>query len=163
MANIEGLTRLPHLLRLLANRTGTVLNMDEVSRISGFPSTTLKRYFILLQTVFLISLLPSWSSNKNKRLVKSPKLYLNDTGLTCHLLGIDEKALKQPKIWGALLESFVINEFNKIRSWTFPMLGMYHYWTKSGEEVDLILEMPDGRIVGVEIKATENIINDDFK
>src|SRR5574340_996593 len=85
LAHIEGLTDLPRLLSLLAARLGSLLNLAEISRSIAMPQTTLKRYMTLLQATFLVQPLPAWSGNLGKRLVKAPKLFLNDTGLAAYL------------------------------------------------------------------------------
>jgi len=89
LANIEHLTLLPRLLSLLATRSSCLLNYSELSRSLALPQSTLKRYMALLETTFLVQLLPPWSANLGKRLVKSPKIMLCDTGLMAYLLGMD--------------------------------------------------------------------------
>lgn len=164
LSQIEGLTRLPHLLKLLATRSGNLLNFDEISRSSNISSTTLKRYFTLLRTVFLIHLLPAWSNNRGKRLVKSPKLYLNDTGVLSYLLGLNLQGMQNnQKSWGKLVETYVINELLKQATWSEQIVHLYYYRTLSGYEVDVILESQDGRIVAIEVKASDHVTMADFK
>lgn len=164
LSQIEGLTRLPHLLKILATRSGNLLNVDELGRSSGIASSTLKRYLTLLRTVFLVHLLPPWSNNQGKRLVKSPKVYLNDTGILAYLLGLDLDGIRRdPKSLGKIVETYVINEFLKQATWSQIGVNLYYYRTVSGYEVDLILETQDGRIIGIEVKASEHINSDDFK
>ncbi len=164
LANIEGLTRMPNLLKLLAARTATLLNMDEIGRSLQIPASTLKRYFTLLLTFFLVHTLPAWSNNRGKRLIKSPKIHLSDTGVLCNLLGISaEGLLLDPKTLGNILETFVLNELIKMSAWNSPNVSFYHYRTVANKEVDIVLESNDGRIVGIEVKATETPTSDDFK
>ena len=164
LANIEGLKELPHLLALLASRTGGLLNHSDLSRTSGIPQTTLKRYFTLLEMVYLTVSLPAWFSNLGKRLVKSPKVFLNDTGLLCNLNGIDSQKLhRAPNMIGPVLENFVVMELIKQNSWSQQQAKLYHFRTSNGEEVDIVLEAPDGRLVGVEVKAASSISFDSFK
>ena len=80
---------MPKLLSILASRVGGLLNMSELSRSSGIPNSTLKRYLSLLEMTFLYQPLPAWSANLGKRLVKSPRIQLVDTGLICHMAGYD--------------------------------------------------------------------------
>ena len=89
LARIEGLSEMPRLLALVAARTATLLNVAELSRSSGLPASTLKRYLTLLQATFLVRELPAWSTNRSKRLVKSPKLLVADSGLAAHLVGFE--------------------------------------------------------------------------
>ena len=92
LSNIAGLADLPKLLRLLAARATTLQNASQLSQASGIATTTLKRYLGLLEGTFLIERIPAWSANLSKRLVRSPKIALLDTGLLCHLLGLDADA-----------------------------------------------------------------------
>lgn len=158
LAAVEGLTNLPNLLRVLATRSGSLTNFDALSRSCGLPTTTLRRYFTLLQTFFFIDLLPAWSTNLGKRLIKAPKLFLSDTGLLCHLIGLDQAGLhRSPEQFGALLETHIVNEVRKMATWSDVMTTPYHYRTTSGLEVDLVLESQDRRIVGIEVKSASRI------
>src|SRR5690606_21451611 len=86
LARHEGLAELPRLLSLVAARVAQLANYSEISRTAGIPNTTLKRYMSLLQATYLVRELPAWAPNLSKRVVKSPKLMLCDTGLAIHLL-----------------------------------------------------------------------------
>jgi len=163
IANIEKLSELPRLLSLLATHAGTLLNFAELSRSSTIPQTTLKRYISLLEAIFMIFILPAWSGNLSKRLIKTPKFYLNDTGLLSHLLGFEmNKILSDPLSWGRLMENFVIMELLKQASWSRFNLSLYHYRSASGQEVDFIIERSDGKLIAVEVKATAKITATDF-
>lgn len=108
LAKIEGIVELPNLLRILATRSSNMLNISDISQSIGLPNTTLRRYFALLQTIFMVSLLPPWSENIGKRLVTTPKVFLTDTGLLCYLQGINhERFLVDPVLLGAVIESFI--------------------------------------------------------
>lgn len=164
LANIEGLTAMPNLLALLAARTGGLLNYADLSRSVQMPQTTLKRYLTLLEMTFLVQLLPPWSSNLGLRLVKSPKLYLCDTGLLVYLMQADRQRLaSDPSAFGPVLENLIVAELRKEATWSQSQPRMYHYRTHAGVEVDLVLEGGGGHIVGVEIKSSATITADDFK
>lgn len=164
LANVDGLNAMPRLLGLLASRVGSLLNQAEVSRSLGMPQTTLKRYMALLEATFLVQPLPAWSSNLGTRLVKSPKLYLNDTGLASSLVGqIDERALRQSQLLGPLAENFVVMELRKQATWSKTEPGLFHFRTLSGQEVDVVLESPSGDLVGVEVKTSATVGTGDFK
>ena len=108
LANIQALSDMPQLLRLFAARTSTLHNQSEVSRLLGLPNSSLGRYLTLLEQTFLIQVLPAWSRNYSKRLVKAPKILVSDTGLAAYLLGINQvKLAKEPKLLGQLLETFI--------------------------------------------------------
>lgn len=164
ISNIEGLTSIPRLLSLVAARTGGLLNYAELSRSFSIPQTTLKRYLSLLETTFLVKLLPAWSANLGKRLVKSPKILMTDTGLLSHLMGIDDKRLKnEPQLFGALLENFAAMELAKQAGWSDSQPQLFHFRTQAGQEVDIVLEDAAGKIVGIEVKAGSTVKTDDLK
>ncbi|XWN35059.1 MAG: ATP-binding protein [Roseivirga sp.] len=164
LAHVERLTELPKLLHLLAARVGNLLNTSELSRSGGLPNTTLKRYLSLLETLYLYVTLPPWSGNLSKRLVKAPKLYLNDTRLLGYLLGMNQAhMLAKRAIFGHVLENFVVMELKKQQTWATTRTGMYHYRTHAGEEIDIILEAFNGDVVAIEVKATQIVGPRDFK
>lgn len=163
LSNIDGLTDMPRLLSLLAARVGGLSNMSELSRSSGIPNSTLKRYLSLLQATFLFQPLPAWSSNLGKRLIKSPKIHLIDSGLAAHLAGITHQSLgRDPVFFGHLLETFVVSELRKQIGWSDRRVNLYHYRTTTGREVDIVLEDAAGRLVGLEIKASSTVGRKDF-
>lgn len=164
LAHIEGLSKLPNLLKMVATRAASSLNLQELSRSCGIPASTLGRYLQLLQTLFLIEPLPAWMSNRSKRLVKSPKIFLSDTGLLIYLLGISpEGLLHNPDLWGKALESFVLQEIRRRLQWSSMRAALFHFRTQQGAEVDLVIEHGDGRLVGIEIKAKSHAGPDMFK
>lgn len=164
LANIEGLVDLPRLLSLLAARAGGLLNFAEVSRSIGFPQTTLKRYFALLEMTFLIETLPAWSGSRTKQLVKAPKLFLSDTGLLSYLQGLTWERLQlDPTLAGALAENFVVSELRKQATWSEMGVELFHFRTNTDQEVDIVIENEAGEIVGVEVKASSNVGANDFK
>jgi len=163
IADIQGLIDLPRLLQLLAARIGGLVNFSEISRSIGIPQTTLKRYMTMLQTVFLVQLIPAWLTNLSKRVVKSPKLVLCDTGLASYLLGADENRFMMDRhLLGKMLENFVIMELIKQISWNEKKPSIFHFRTQAGQEVDIVLEDRAGTIVGVEVKSSVNLSNKDI-
>lgn len=157
LANIEGITQLPRLLSLFAARAGSILNFAEISRSSGISQTTLKRYVTLLESTFMIYLLPPFSGNFSKRLIKTPKIYLYDTGLLTHLISADENRFQNdPSLLGSVAENFVLMELIKQISWSEQLLNIYYFRTSSGQEVDFVIERNDGSIVGIEVKAAHS-------
>jgi predicted AAA+ superfamily ATPase len=164
LARVEGLTRLPDLLRLLAARGGSLLNVAELSRSAQLPRTTLDRYLALLEGTFLIRRLPAWSPNLGKRLVRSPKVFIEDPGLAAHLLGLERVDEMSPaSVRGPLLESFVRAEVEALASWSRTRPRVHHFRSHTGIEVDLVLEDARGRCVAIETKATATVGPRDFK
>ncbi len=163
ISNIEGINEIPHLLKLIATRVGSTINMSDIGRLAGIRNTTLKRYFTLLESIFMIIKVPAWTKNTEGNLVKSPKVYLNDTGLLNHLIGReDEKFLEQRSNAGAFLENFIVMEIVKQLTWSPLSLKPYHFSIHKGSEVDLILEDKRGDIYGIEIKSASTLQGKDF-
>ncbi|TVQ28387.1 MAG: ATP-binding protein [Wenzhouxiangella sp.] len=164
LANIEGLTELPKLVRLLAIRSGGLLNFAELSRSTGIPQTTLKRYLALLETLFLVRQVPAWSSHLGKRLQKSPKLFLSDYGLMAHLQGLGAARLsEQHGLPGGLVEAFVHAELAKHQTWAAFPTQLMHYRTSAGFEVDFVLENRQHELLGIEVKAAATVTGKDFR
>jgi len=164
LANIEGLTVMPQLLSLLASRTASILNVEDISRSTGISRRTLNRYITLLQAIFLITTLPAWYVNIGKRLVKSPKMILNDTGLIGGLLNLNEERLTQNnELLGQILENFVVIELCKQIGWSQTQPKMYHFRIQEGAEADIVLEAPSGQVAGIEVKLSATINERAFK
>lgn len=164
LAHIEGLTILPRVLSLIAARAASLLNFSELSRSIAIPQTTLKRYMSLLETTFLFQPLPAWSGNLGKRLVKAPKVMLNDTGLVSNLIGLYEDGVETHQgIIGAVLENFVAMELRKQEAWSKIQPQVFHFRTQTGQEFDIALENAAGKVVGIETKASKSVNAQDFK
>jgi hypothetical protein len=164
LANIEQLTEIPNLLQLLATRSATLLNFSELSRTAGMAQSTLKRYFALLEVLFLVVRLPSWERNPGKRLVKAPKVFLPDSGLLCHFMAATAESLaSKPGLPGGAVETFVLSELLKHVAFSKQRLSLWHYRTQSNIEVDFVLENRLGLITGIEVKASATVDGKDFK
>lgn len=136
---------------MLAHYHGQVWNAAEPARSLGVGETSIRRYLDLLEGVFMIRQLQPWHENLKKRQVKSPKVYVRDSGLLHHLLGIRTmgELLSHPKC-GASWEGSVIEE---IIAQAKPDEA-YFWATHAGAELDLLL-FKDGRRIGVEIKRAD--------
>ena len=164
IAKIEGLTQIPNVLQLISTRVGSTINMSDIARLSGIKNTTLQRYTSLLEKVFLIVKVPAWTPNAEGQFVKSPKIYLNDTGLLCHLRGENEESLLVDKsMAGAFMENYVVMEIIKQLSWSDQFLQVYHFSMHKGAEVVIVLEDRKKQLYGIEIKAASTLKEKDFK
>lgn len=163
LARLEQLTEVPNLLSLIAHRSGNLLNFAELSRSVGLPQTTLKRYFSLLETLFLVVRLPAWERNSAKRLVKSPKVFIPDTGLLASLMAPDTAPIEPASRHGGWMETFVLAELCKHLAFSERGLRLWHYRTQTGMEVDFLLEDPKGMLTGIEVKASGTVEAKDFK
>jgi predicted AAA+ superfamily ATPase len=164
LANIADVTAVPRLLAVVAARAGSLLNFADLSRTMALPQTTLKRYFALLESTFLVQLLRPWARNLGKRVIQTPKVYLNDTGLLAHVMGITVDRLKsEGNLVGAILENFVLMELRKQSTWSATQPELFYWRTASGQEVDVVLEDRAGRLVGIEVKAAATLGANDVR
>ena len=120
---------------------------------------TARKYVGILENLFLVHTLPPWYTNNLKRLVKSPKLHFLDAGLLAALRGITPQLLRRDRTpFGPLLEIFVLGELLKLAGWTGDRYTTFaHFRDKGRNEVDIVIEDGRGRIVGVEVKASETV------
>ncbi len=140
------------LFRMLSHLQGQILNYSTLSKSLGVSASSVKTYLYFLQQAFLIDLLEPYSTNTSKRLVKSPKIYLRDTGLLNVLQGIYEyNDLLAHPLAGAIWEGFVIQQIKMILPFNFQI---QFYRTSHGAEVDLVISSPNKQPIGVEMKLS---------
>jgi len=152
------------LLNLMASRVGQLVHLSEISRSVREPISTVQRDWAILQAIYLLEEVPAWSKNLSKRLLKSPKAYLNDTGLACVCVGADhDRLLKDRRLFGHLLENFVFNELSKQLSWSEVDARLFHFRSQTGEEVDFVFERRSGECLAIEVKAASTISTEDLK
>ncbi len=164
LSNIDALTQIPKILRLLAARSGSTLNVASLSRDTGIPNTTLHRYLDLLDAIFLLHDFPIWSTNRGLRMTKTPKTFLVDSGLLCQLENITPAMLHRSRDrLGSVLESFVAMEIKKLARFSERRPSVHHLRTANQNEVDFVLEARGGEVVGIEVKASKSIHMNDLK
>lgn len=155
LLQVRDIDKFHRFIRLLAGRTGTEFNASALAVESGISSPTAASWLSILKTSYLLFELPPYYANINKRLTKSSKVYFFDTGLLCHLLGINNVTqLDIHPLRGAIFENMVVSEFMKQSFNAARRPEYYFYREKSGREVDLIDEsvMP---MAMYEIKAAK--------
>lgn len=163
ITQIENPHLMPLLLSMAAKRTGCLLNFADIARSIELPQPTLKNYVNLLKATFLVETIPAWTVAPISRLVKSPKLYLGDTGLLGHLLDLNgSKVLSDSSTADSLTANFVVLELLKQISWSTLCPRLFHFQTSNGRNVDALLENSAGRIVGIGIKSTASVFERDF-
>lgn len=141
------------LLEALAIRPDATLNVSRLANGLDFRRETVLHYLSVLERLFLIRRLPAWHSSESKRLVKSPKVHLLDSGLTATLAGrTTEDWLENRAAMGGLLETFVVQQLIAQAAWTDPDLRFWHYRDRDQAEVDLVITRRR-KVWGVEIKA----------
>lgn len=147
-------TSMVRLFTMVAHLSGQLLNTQSLSRSLGIDARTVERYLDFLEETFLIRRLPPYYANVGKRLTKSVKLFLRDTGVLHQQLGIvtEDDLLSHP-IRGASFESLVIEQVYAARP---PEVSFYFYRTHQGAEVDLVLVRGGVPYATVEIKNAAN-------
>ena len=144
----------PHTTRrlwlMLAHNNGQMVNLSTIGGSLGFSHTTVRNYLDLLQETFMVHILPPFISNTGKRLVKTPKVYISDTGIISALLGLsDFNQLAGHPVFGSLWESMVITNLKGI----FPRAELSFYRTSNGTEIDILFQL-SGKLIAIECKAS---------
>ncbi len=155
---------LPNLLRVLASRAGNLMNDANIARDVALNPVTSKSYRGILQAMFLTFDVQPWFRNIGKRLVKSPKGYITDTLLLCHLLDwrLEDLRRRKPDLYGHVVENFVATELIKLLSFSDIRANLLHFRTSDNKEADFVLERPDGRLAAIEVKTSERVDASDF-
>lgn len=162
LSRIHRLDILPRLLELAAGQTARLVNVSGIAGPFGVSRTTVGDYLTLLRHVFLVEELPAWHANRLKRLIKTPKLHLTDTGVACALLGVEAADLRDHRtLLGQLLETFVVQELRRQASGWEHHVRFSHYRDKDQQEVDLVLERGPNGVVGIEVKAAATLRDSD--
>jgi uncharacterized protein len=151
------------LYNIIAPRSCALLNKSDLANDTGVSEATLSNYLTMLQMIYQISQLEAYHSNISKRFIKSPKLYMNDSGVLCHLLGItssDELLHSNKK--GEVIETFVFSELLKHVSYSESRPKLYHYRTNDKKEIDFIIEKGE-KILAIEVKSSTSVSKEAFK
>ena len=153
LLQIKDMMQFHTFIRLCAGRIGSLFKVSELTNEIGVSSHTITSWLSVLQASYIVTLLPPYFENSRKRLTKTPKLYFTDTGLACHLLGIESvQQLARDKMRGALFENFIVMEAMKRRYNQGKESNLYFYRDSHQNEIDLILKSSSG-LYGIEIKS----------
>lgn len=137
---------------MLAHHQGGLLNTAQFARNLGVDVKTAGSYLGLLVDLLLVRRLPPWHANLGKRLVKSPKVFIRDSGIAHALLNIpDKETLLAHPVVGASWEGFVVEN---LLANADVMVQPYFYRSSGGAEIDLLLAWPEGRLWAIEIKRS---------
>ena len=160
LENLRNLRTFSIFLRLAAGRTGQVLNVSSLAADAGISPKVATEWLSLLEASYVVTLLEPWHANLNKRLVKAPKLYFNDVGLACNLIGISEPGqLTAHPLRGALFETMVVDEFLKQRANAAGHWNINYYRDSNRNEIDLVVDNA-GRVGLYEIKSGATFSSD---
>jgi len=165
LSGLAHVDRLKTIFALLAGNPSQIYIRANVSRVVGIPESSMNGYIRLLEDLCLAHTLPAWGKNYSKRAISRPKIVLSDTGLVCSRNGLTREFLsniENGNEFGPVLEAFVINEIKKQQTWSNIRFTAYHYRDKDDKEVDLILELRNGKIIAIEVKAASSFSRKDF-
>ena len=158
---IRDLATFRRFLALLASRCGQILNRTDLAAPLGVSVPTISQWLSIMEVTAQIILVPPFFENFGKRLVKSPKLYFVDSGLACHLLGVEsEQELGRSPFLGALFEGFVASEILKHQVGTGRARQLYYFRDQQGLEIDFVVPAGHRRLVLVEAKASRTVVPD---
>ncbi len=157
VALVRDSAEVARLLEFLAHQTANLLNTSSLATDLKLDRQTVERYLVVLERLFLVRRLPPWHRNSAKRLIKTPKVHLVDSGLASSLAGIstDDWLTKREK-FGHLLESFVLQQLIAQAGWTDPDLRFWHYRDKDQVEVDVVITR-GAKVWGVEVKSSSKL------
>jgi uncharacterized protein len=159
VADITHSQEIRQLLTLLAGQPGGLLNANRLASDLGLSAPTVRRFLAILETVYLIRLIPAFSPTASQRAVGTAKLTFVDTGIAAHLIG----GVHHDAQIGGMIENFVLGELGRQLTWSQTDAQLFHYRDRDGYEVDAILENRSGQVIGIEVKASETARADDFR
>lgn len=163
ISRISSLDALPRLLELAAGQTARLINVADLAGPFQLTRPTIRDYVTVLEHVYLLEKLPSWHKNRLKRLIKTPKLHIGDTGLGAHLLGVDASALYEDReTYGQFVETFVYQELRRQVVGQDDDIRFFHFRDRDGYEVDVVLQR-GMRVAGVEVRAAATVRESDFR
>ena len=153
------------LLEALAAQTAQLLSVNNIAGELGMARPTIEKDLAALETMFLVERLPAYFDNRLKRLIKSPKIHLCDTGIACRIAGLNSTRLGLDRTArGHLLETFVFRELARQASVLKSEHSFFHYRNEDGVEVDIVVERRDtGQLAGIECKSAATMHPRDFK
>lgn len=152
------------LLRLLVARSASLLSRNGLAQELGVERKTVDHYLGILQDLMLVCVHQPWHSNISRREVKTPKVYVTDTGMLTALIGANpERIAKDPRLIGLAFETFVVMELVKLATWADATIRVFHYRDHDQREVDVVLERADGDLIGLEVKAKASVSLSDFR
>lgn len=163
VARVRDAHELARLLELLAVRSAGFLNASNLAETLGLHRSTVNHYVAALERLFLVRRLPAWHRNPARRLIRSSKIHLLDTGLAATLANLTAYDwLGRRDRMGHLLASFVAQQLIAQATWTEPDLRFRHYKDKDRVEVDIVMTRGQ-RTWGIEVKAARTLTSGDGK
>lgn len=156
---VHDLTTFRRFLALLASRGGQILNKSDLAAALGMSVPGIGRWLDIPETTLQVFIVPPYFENLGKRLLKSPKVYIADSGLACHLLGIETDAeLKRSPFLGSLFEGFVAAEIAKAQVNAGRRREIYYFRDQQGLEVDFVVPRQSGGVRPIEVNASSTVM-----
>lgn len=160
LSQVADLVAFRALLRLTALRTGQILNHSELARDVKLPVSTVSRHLGILETSFIMQRLPPYLRSRATRLIKSPKVYVTDSGLAAHLTGVTELDPGE-RLRGPLYETFVFHNLAGILSAHLPRAELAFWHVQGRHEVDFVISQGQ-RALAIEVKAASRFHDADL-
>ena len=154
---------LSRLYRLLAQRTSSTAINTELSQVLELSQPTTASYRRLLERLYLTTELPGWTVGVSAKAGHRAKVHVTDTGLAAGVLSLSTQRLATAAVGGAFLESFVVAELIRQATSIDEALTFAHFRDRSGVEVDIIIERPDGSVVAIEVKSARTVNKHDAR
>jgi len=157
--------RLAAFLMAIASNTASVIDTQTLCTAAGITRATAARYAQTLQSLYILDLVPAWWTSRLSRLRQAPKRYVTDPALVAAVLGLDiNGVMRDVRIVGALLDTYVAAQLRGELAASRSRPKMHHLRDQAGRhEVDILLEYPAGRVVGIEVKAAGHVDASDAK
>ena len=154
LRQVGDLTQFQNLLRVLAARSGQLLNLTDIARDLGIAVNTIKAWLSVLEATYQVIVLRPYFTNVGKRLVKTPKVYFADVGTLCYLAGLkDPEHAASGPMGGAIMETAVLSEIVRMLTHRAVEPRVYFWRTAAGTEVDLVVDTA-GKLVPIEVKLS---------
>ncbi len=154
---VRGILPFRKFLNVAAQSNGQILNFSKIGSDIGVDSKTVQTYFDILEDTLLGFYLPATDASFRKQQVKAPKFYIFDVGVKRAIEGVQAYKITSGQELGREFEHWVVTEMFRLNSYQRDRYSMSYLHTKGGIEVDLVLKMPRGPEIFVEIKSTQNV------
>lgn len=161
VSSVQDLAMFRRFFALVASRHGQVLNKSDLAAPLGMSVPGIGKWLDILEATAQVLIVPPYFENLGKRLIKSPKVYVADSGLACHLLGIETEAeLEKSPFLGALFEGFIAAEIVKAQVNAGGRRELYYFRDQQGLEVDFVVPGQNASVTLIEAKASRTVTPD---
>lgn len=165
VGEVRKLAEFRRVLELSIARTGQEANAAAVASDAGIHPTTVAQHVELMRNLMVLHEVPAWATRATTKAKRHPKRFAVDTGLAASVLGVDAASLTDARspLFGSLLETFVVNELAKQRTWSEADVRLHHFRDRNGSEIDVLLVGPSERLVPIEVKSSATVTVSDAR